>query len=241
MVNLNNVNYSYDGDKPVLKGINLKIDKGQIVAFVGASGAGKSTLLHIISGYLEPDSGSAQILGNLISKPNKQCAVMFQDDNLFPWLTVQKNIELGLKITGEKDRKEDIDRLISTLGLSDLVNKKPNQLSGGQRQRVAFARSLATSPDLLALDEPFSALDPHTRLRLQRLVRTTIRNINKSLILVSHSIEEVIRMADIVFVLSAGRITDQIAIPLNESDRVDPTKTRLYAQHISKALVSEEK
>ena len=236
VVNLTNIKYSYDGKKDALSDINLDIKKGQIVAFVGESGSGKSTLLHIISGYLKPNSGNAYILGDEIAKPSQRCAVMFQDDFLYPWLTVKQNIKLGLNITKKKVSNEYVTQLISILGLNELVNKKPNQLSGGQRQRVAFARSLATSPDILALDEPFSALDPHTTLRLQSLIRKTIQDIGKSLLLVSHSIEEVTRMADIVFVLNDGKIIDKLKIPLNEDDRINKDKTKPYEQKINKLL-----
>ncbi|MGB1360637.1 MAG: ABC transporter ATP-binding protein [Alphaproteobacteria bacterium] len=233
VVNLTDVNFAYDDSKTILSNINLNIKQGQIVAFVGESGAGKSTLLHIISGYIKPNSGEAYILGDKITAPTDRCAVMFQDDYLYPWLTVKDNIKLGLKITGKKVSDNYLNGLISALGLDELIDKKPNQLSGGQRQRVAFARSLATAPDILALDEPFSALDPNTTLRLQTLIRKTVKDIKKSLLFVSHSIEEVVRMADKVFILNAGKITDTVEILLNEGERDNKDKTSEYEKQIN--------
>lgn len=196
---LNNITKTYItefGELEVLKDINFTVEKGEIVAIVGPSGSGKSTLLNIISGLIKPSTGNIVVNGEI--------GYMFQRDHLFNWRTVWKNILIGLEI--KKNIKKDDELRIKTLlekyGLIEFINHYPNELSGGMRQRIALIRTLATSPNILLLDEPFSALDYQTRIDVSNDVYKIIKDENVSSILVTHDISEAISLADKIIVLS---------------------------------------
>lgn len=181
-----------------LKNVNIEINEGDFLGIVGPSGCGKSTLLSIIGGLESITKGSIE------KKDNLKIGYMLQDDCLFPWLTIYENCLIGLKInkTCTKENMENVKNLLTTYGLKDFLNNYPKDLSGGMRQRVALIRTLALKPDLLLLDEPFSALDYQTRISVSNDVCNIIKNEKKTLIIVTHDISEAISMSDRVIVLS---------------------------------------
>lgn len=196
MKNVSKTFYTEIGALDVLEDITFNLNEGEIIAIVGPSGSGKSTLLNIISKLIEPTEGEIYVDGEI--------GYMFQRDHLFNWRTVWKNIMLGLEIKKEKNQ-ENIDKtkeLLTKYGLIDFINSYPQELSGGMRQRIALIRTLATNPQVLLLDEPFSALDYQTRINVSEDIFKMIKDSNVSAILVTHNISEAIAMADRVIVLS---------------------------------------
>ena len=196
MKNVSKTFYTEIGALDVLEDITFNLNEGEIIAIVGPSGSGKSTLLNIISKLIEPTEGEIYVDGEI--------GYMFQRDHLFNWRTVWKNIMLGLK-KKKKKNQENIDKtkeLLTKYGLIDFINSYPQELSGGMRQRIALIRTLATNPQVLLLDEPFSALDYQTRINVSEDIFKMIKDSNVSAILVTHDISEAIAMADRVIVLS---------------------------------------
>lgn len=176
--------YNKDGEIKVLNDINFSLNEGEILTLLGPSGSGKSTILNILTELLKPTSGKVNITGNI--------GYMFQKDHLLEWRTIMDNILIGLEIQKKKTPEaiSRIERLLKTYGLWDFRNMYPKELSGGMRQRVALIRTLAVNPDILLLDEPFSALDYQTRILVSDDVYKIIRNEGKSAILVTHDISE---------------------------------------------------
>ena len=202
----------------VLVDINLNVKAGELVSLIGRSGCGKSTLLHIISGLLMPASGCVRIDGKTVTRPSAKWNMMFQKASLFPWMSVRQNVGLGLKFArvSKKQISERTDELLELVGLTDKAQDNIQSLSGGQQQRVALARSLATSPTVLLLDEPFSALDTFTRSALQQDVAAICKTKGITLVLVTHDIDEAVLMSDRVFVMdqNPGRVIDEIPVDL---------------------------
>jgi NitT/TauT family transport system ATP-binding protein len=192
------------GETIALKNLDLTIRDGEFCGIVGPSGCGKSTLLAIISGLLQPTEGRILLDGARIRGTNEQVGILLQKDHLFEWRTVLQNAELGLEIrgAGTAEARHRAHKLLQAYGLGGFENSYPYQLSGGMRQRVALIRTLATNPDILLLDEPFSALDYQTKLVLERDVHRIIRDNKKTALLVTHDIEEAVSMSDRVIVLS---------------------------------------
>ena len=202
----------------VLVDINLNVKAGELVSLIGRSGCGKSTLLHIISGLLMPASGCVRIDGKTVTRPSAKWNMMFQKASLFPWMSVRQNVGLGLKFArvSKMQISERTDELLELVGLTDKAQDNIQSLSGGQQQRVALARSLATSPTVLLLDEPFSALDTFTRSALQQDVAAICKKKGITLVLVTHDIDEAVLMSDRVFVMdqNPGRVIDEIPVDL---------------------------
>jgi len=197
--------------------INLSMEKGEFISLIGPSGCGKSTILSLISGLFPPTNGEIWIDDQKISGPTSKIGYMLQQDYLLSWRTIEKNILLGLEIQGrlnEKTKKHAL-YLLNEMELSNYAKSYPSQLSGGMRQRVALVRTLATNPDILLLDEPFSALDYQTKLKLEDLVVKTIRKHKKTAILVTHDISEAIAMSDrvVVFEKNPGKVKKIVKIP----------------------------
>ncbi|WP_270647351.1 ABC transporter ATP-binding protein [Paeniclostridium hominis] len=188
--------YNKEGEVKVLKNINFSLNEGEILTILGPSGSGKSTILNILTKLLEPTSGEVNIKGNI--------GYMFQRDHLLEWRNIMDNITIGLEIQHQKTPQSisKIENLLKTYGLWDFRNMYPKELSGGMRQRVALIRTLAVNPDILLLDEPFSALDYQTRILVSDDIYKIIKNENKSTILVTHDISEAISMSDKIAVLS---------------------------------------
>ena len=196
-----------------LSGISLTIAPGEFVSLIGQSGCGKSTLLSIIAGILQPSEGEVRVGGKAVTAPSPRIGYMLQQDYLFEWRTILENAMLGAEIQ-KRDMKEARDRAVHLLekcGMGNFLDQYPRALSGGMRQRVALARTLTTNPDVVLLDEPFSALDSQTRLAIADEVVDVLRGEGKSVVLVTHDIGEAVSMTDRVVVLSRrpGRIKSQ--------------------------------
>ncbi|TPW28247.1 ABC transporter ATP-binding protein [Martelella alba] len=217
---LDNISHRYRRSRGLaVSDVSLRIEASEAVALVGRSGCGKSTLLHIMSGMMRASSGSVHIDGLEVKDPSPKWVVMFQQPSLYPWMTVAENVALGLRFTG---RRREIDtrvpELLKLVELNDFGSRNVQDLSGGQQQRVALARSLAPHPDILLLDEPFSALDAFTRASLQRDVRRIAKEMGITLVLVTHDLTEAAIMADRAVVLSAnpGRLSEVVDIDLED-------------------------
>jgi NitT/TauT family transport system ATP-binding protein len=232
-----------------LSNVSLQIEEGEFVSFLGPSGCGKTTLLSIISGLLKPTEGTVLLENKPISTKKNNIGYMLQQDYLFPWKTIEENVLLGLKLSNQLNEKSKSAalQLLTQIGLNGVEKQLPKQLSGGMRQRAALVRTLATEPKLLMLDEPFSALDYQTKLKLEELVSKTLREFHKTAILVTHDIGEAIAMSDRVFLFSIrpGRLYHTFHIP-EELRRLSPFEARnhvLYSnlfQTIWKELESLE-
>lgn len=191
---LENVSHSY-GQLPVLHDLNITVKPGEFIILVGPSGCGKTTLLNILSGYLQPTSGAVNKRGII--------RTVYQQDSLFPWLTVAENIEMGLRdIADAAQRKREMQELVKLIHLEDFIDHYPHQLSGGMRQRAELARALAGESDILLMDEPFSALDYQTRLRLRNELVRLLAVKQRTVVFVTHDIEEAAQLADRVLILS---------------------------------------
>ena len=186
--------------------ITLSVAPGAFMAVVGPSGCGKSTLLNVTAGLTHPNEGSVYIYGQLLTGLNRRASYMFQQDSLFPWKTVLGNVMLGLEFRGKNGAEaEDLGRTwIDRVGLTNFADSFPHQLSGGMRKRVAMAQSWIVDPDILLMDEPFSALDIHTRLKMEQELLNIWSNSRKTVLFVTHDLEEAIALSDEVAVLSAG-------------------------------------
>jgi len=199
-----NKEFSIDaGSVKVLKDINLEINENEFISIVGASGCGKSTLLRIIGGLEKEFKGNLYSKNNKINKPGLDRGIVFQEDRLFPWLTIEKNIEFGLpEKINELEKKKIVNRYLELVGLEKFSKAYPHQLSGGMKQRVSIARGLINNPDILLLDEPFGALDAFTRMNMQREILNIWEKEKTTMILVTHDIDEAIFLADRVIVMS---------------------------------------
>lgn len=195
---------SPNGEINALEDVTLSVEDGEFVSIVGPSGCGKSTLLSLIAGLIKPTSGSIYVNGKKVKGTLREVGYMLQKDHLFDWRTILENALLGLEITKtlNKQTKEYVINLLETYGLADFKDKYPGQLSGGMRQRAALIRTLATNPQILLLDEAFSALDYQTRLAVTEDIYSIIKNENKTSILVTHDIAESISLSDRVVVLT---------------------------------------
>ncbi|MFO1294278.1 MAG: ABC transporter ATP-binding protein [Rubrivivax sp.] len=224
--------FSKQGETLALDGVSLRVAAGEFVAIIGQSGCGKSTLLSMIAGILEPSAGSVRIDGQRVTAASRRVGYMLQQDYLYEWRTILDNALLGAEI-----QKLDLGqararavRLLEKCGMRDFLHHYPRQLSGGMRQRVALARTLVTNPDVVLLDEPFSALDSQTRLAIADEVVDILRSEGKSVVLVTHDIGEAIAMTDRVIVLSRrpGRIRSQhmLRFPSVGSRRPTPFEVR---------------
>ena len=215
--NLNKKYVSHGSETPALVDINLRIEEGEFVCLLGPSGCGKSTLLKIIAGLIPATSGRIAINGRPVSGPGPERAVVFQDYALFPWMTVRDNVEFGLEARKLPlaERREVSRRLLKVVGLSDFAERFPHQLSGGMKQRVSIARALAVDPSLLLMDEPFGALDAQTRQLLQDELLRIWREYRKTVVFVTHSIEEAIYLSDRIVVMTArpGRVKQVVMVP----------------------------
>lgn len=210
------ITHTFKGQQaPTLNEIDLSISAGEQVALIGRSGCGKSTLLHMLAGLLMPSQGCVRIQGRQVTRPSAKWNMMFQKPSLYPWMSVEDNVALGLAFAGIKD-PEKVAQLLEMVGLGDKAKANTQSLSGGQQQRVALARSLATSPDVLLLDEPFSALDAFTRASLQDEVSSIAREKDLTLVMVTHDIDEAVAMADRVLIMSAnpGEIVGEFSVDL---------------------------
>lgn len=216
-------------DFTALQNINLTVNKGEFLTIVGPSGCGKSTLLDIIAGLAKPNSGEIHIDNRLITGPDLDRGIILQGYALFPWRTVRKNVEFGLEIkrTPKRQRKDISDKYINLVGLNEFEDRYPYELSGGMKQRVAIARALAYDPEVLLMDEPFAAVDAQTREILQDELLRIWEETNKTIIFVTHSIDEAVALADRVAVMSInpGKIKEIVDVKLPRPRRVGDVKS----------------
>ena len=201
-----------------VRNVSLTVEPGQFVSLIGPSGCGKSTLLNIVAGFQKPTQGTALFDGKAIERPGSDRGVVFQQYSLFPWLTVRKNVEFGLRIQGmpQSTRETNARTLLGLAGLLSFENLYPDQLSGGMKQRVGIVRALATSPQVMLMDEPFGALDAQTRTVMQEILTNMWQRFRLSVLFVTHDIEESIFLSDKIYVMTArpGSIKAEIAVPL---------------------------
>jgi NitT/TauT family transport system ATP-binding protein len=201
---------------PVLENIDLEVGDGEFVCLLGPSGCGKSTLLSAMAGFLTPTSGKIRIDGEIVRGPDPRRIFVFQERGVFPWLTVEGNIGFGLSKLSRNERSQRIDHYVKMVGLEGFEKSYPHELSGGMKQRVEVARALAVNPDVMFLDEPFGALDSITRL----IMRSELLNIwhaeRRTILFVTHDIDEAVQLADRVVVMSArpGRIQQIVFIDI---------------------------
>lgn len=227
------VNYSYhslEGETPALSNISFQVNSGEFFAIVGPSGCGKSTLLSLLSGLAKPESGSILLDQKPIEEAKSSIGYMLQKDHLFEWRNILSNVSLGLEIQGKltKENQEHIHQMLDTYGLGQFKFKRPSELSGGMRQRAALIRTLALKPDLLLLDEPFSALDYQTRLSVCDDISSILRKTKKTAIMVTHDLSEAVSVADRILVLTRrpGRVQSIVDIHFDQGDALSPMARR---------------
>lgn len=229
LVRFENVSLTYHdktGETLALDCLDFEVRRGELLGVVGPSGCGKTTVLSIISSIIKPSSGEVFIDGARPEDSRDVCGYMLQRDELFPWLTISQNVLLGAKIKKMKDRREYAYALLDKYGLCDFKDRYPSQLSGGMRQRVALIRTLATSPELLLLDEPFGALDFQTRLNVVEDVHSIIKNEKKTAVFVTHDISEAISMCDRIVILSARPAKVKKIVDLSPIGELSPLMRR---------------
>lgn len=225
--------------EPTLKNISMTIPDGSFAVLVGASGSGKSTLLHCLAGLITPSSGIVTDNGHDVVAPHPSRGVAFQRDVLFPWMSVADNIEFALaaRRLPKSDRTDQIHELLSLVGLGEEVaRQRPTELSGGMRQRVSIARVLAGEPTVMLMDEPFAALDALTRLRMQDLLIDLWTRLNRTVVFVTHDIDEAIRLGDTISVLRDGQIIERIENPLSRPRPADALADQSGYSEVRKVL-----
>ncbi len=232
LLELKDVNFSYhsvSGETYALSDISFQVNDGEFIAIVGPSGCGKSTLLSLISGLLKPESGSILLNGKDVKEAHTNIGYMLQKDHLFEWRTIYRNVLLGLEIQKKitEESKALVDQMLKDYGLYKFKDKKPSELSGGMRQRAALIRTLALQPELLLLDEPFSALDYQTRLSVCDDISSILKKAHKTAILVTHDLSEAISVADRIIVLTKrpAKIKSIVPVHMSIEDRT-PMKSR---------------
>ena len=234
------------GQEPVhaLHKVNFAVEEAEFCCILGHSGCGKTTLLNIMAGFEQVSAGSVRVNGQPVGKPSWQRTMVFQDYALFPWLTVERNIAFGLEIKGvpAADIARTVQRQVELVGLQGFESRLPHALSGGMRQRVAIARALAVDPEVALFDEPFAALDSQNRALLQdELVRIS-RATRKTMVLITHSIEEAIKLSDRIIVMTRrpGTVKANIVVDLpRPRDEEDPQVVRLKKE--LRALIADER
>ena len=229
-----------------VKGVSLQVRPGEFVSIIGPSGCGKSTLLNAVAGFTLPASGVVMLDGAPIKGPGSDRGVVFQQYSLFPWMTVRKNVEFGLKMQGMPlaERQTRARTLLGLAGLLAFENHYPAQLSGGMKQRVGIVRALATSPQVLLMDEPFGALDAQTRSVMQEILTNMWQRLRLSVLFITHDIEEAIFLSDRIYVMTArpGRIKAELKVDLPRPRQPEVTGSVQFLDMVRtiKALIREE-
>ena len=225
---------------------SIEVRPGEFISIIGPSGCGKSTLLNVVAGFVKPTSGSSTVDGKVTDKPGADRGMVFQQYSLFPWLSVRKNVEFGLRQQGvaATQREQMARTLLGLAGLLAFENHYPDQLSGGMRQRVGIVRALATSPQVLLMDEPFGALDAQTRQVMQQILTNMWQRFKLSVLFITHDIDESIYLSDRVYVMSArpGRIKAEISIDLPRPRSPDIVLTPEFLaikQHLRELINAE--
>lgn len=231
ILELDKVSLTYQseiGETQAIQNLNFSVNSGDFIAIIGPSGCGKTTILSMIAGLIKPSNGKVLFKGKEVLKPIKEIGYMLQKDELFPWRTIEKNVYLPLEIKKIKteQNKKFVKNLLDKYGLKDFLKAYPNEISGGMRQRAALIRTLAGNPEVLLLDEPFSALDYQTRLNVCDDVYSIITQEKKTAILVSHDISEALSMADKIIVLTKRPATIKNIHILDWDKTISPLKRR---------------
>jgi NitT/TauT family transport system ATP-binding protein len=203
-----------DGATDALRQVDLEVPAGQLVVLIGPSGCGKSTLLNVMAGLLAPTEGTVLAAGNEVRAPDARRGVVFQQDTAFPWMRVEDNVAYGLRAAGMAAgrRRAVVDEYLDAVGLGDHRSAWPKELSGGMRKRVAIATAFAADPDVLLMDEPFGSLDFVTRARLHALLLALWERTGKTIVFVTHDVDEALLLADRVVVLAGGAVVDDLAV-----------------------------
>lgn len=226
-----------------LRDFTLDVAPGEFVVFLGPSGCGKSTLLYMIAGLEDVSAGLIEQDGISVSEPSAERGLIFQEASLFPWLTIVDNVAFGLSIQGEpqEKRRRIASEILRSVGLGDMLDKKPDELSGGMRQRAACARALAMRPKVLMMDEPFAALDVQTRAKMQDFLLQIWRDSGASIILVTHSIDEAIALADrvVVFTARPGQVKEIVPIDLPRPRPARDPRYHAYRDRFTELLAAE--
>jgi NitT/TauT family transport system ATP-binding protein len=235
-----------------LRGIDLDGAPGEFVALLGPSGCGKSTLLYLMSGLEATSAGEIWSFGERVETPSPERSLIFQETSLFPWLSVWQNVSFGLSIKGVAvaERKDVARRALARVGLSEAMDKRPDELSGGMRQRVAVARALAMRPKVLLMDEPFAALDVQTRAKMQDFLLDVWRGSGASVVFVTHHIDEAVALADrvVVFTARPGRVKTIVPVDLprprdlfsREAEALRRQLTGLLRDEVDRAFAEQE-
>ncbi|QHO74574.1 sulfonate ABC transporter ATP-binding protein [Bradyrhizobium sp. CCBAU 051011] len=237
---------SNDNEVVAVSDVSLNVKPGEFVSLIGPSGCGKSTLLSVVAGFVKPTRGEAILDGKPITRPGSDRGVVFQQYSLFPWLSVRKNVEFGLKMAGvdRYKRSTTARSLLDLAGLLSFENHYPDQLSGGMKQRIGIVRALATSPQVLLMDEPFGALDTQTRVVMQEILTNIWQQFRISVLFITHDIEESIFLSDRIYVMTArpGRIKAEIKVPLPRPRTPEMTDTPEFINLVQelKGLIREE-
>lgn len=242
-IRFENVGMRYGGARDgmtVVDDISFDIHEGEFIAIIGPSGCGKTTLMNMVAGFVQPSRGRVLLDGQPVQGPGPDRGVIFQEYGVFPWLTVRQNIEFGLRLsasgTPAAECRRISERYMALMGLSDFADHHPKHLSGGMRQRLALARAYAVKPAFLLMDEPFGALDAQTRSAMQDLLLEVLRSEGKTVMLITHSVEEAIYLASRIVVVTArpARIRSIIDVPFSyprgEALHEDPRFGQLRAQ-----------
>jgi NitT/TauT family transport system ATP-binding protein len=241
---LSEIDKNFDSTSvPALRGVSITTEPGEFVVVVGPSGCGKSTLLNVAAGMYRPDRGTVTLDGQPVTGPGPERAMVFQEHGLFPWLTALQNVEFGLKMAGipRKERQERAFDALKMVHLSNSPNKLVHELSGGMRQRVAIARALVMDPAVLLMDEPFAALDAQTRTLLHEQLQDLWIRTRKTILFVTHSVGEAVRLADRIIVLHAhpGRVRRQVTVPLPHPRNFD-SKQITELVHLVRTEIEDE-
>ncbi|HKS23115.1 MAG TPA: ABC transporter ATP-binding protein [Thermoanaerobaculia bacterium] len=240
MISIRGVTKSF-GEIVALDGIDLEVARGEFVCLLGPSGCGKSTLLNAVAGFVPPTSGEILANGTRVTEPGPDRGMVFQEYALFPWMTVRANVAFGLEMRGERDVRGKVDTLLSKLRLSEFADRFPKDLSGGMRQRVAIARVLALDSPILLMDEPFGALDALTRRNLQDELLRIWGELRKTILFVTHSIDESLYLADRIAVMTyrPGRIKAIVPVPSPHPRDMSSPEFNAMKRELS-AMVMEE-
>jgi sulfonate transport system ATP-binding protein len=251
MLVLESVGKTYPNGVHALEGVSLTVNPGEIVAVIGGSGSGKSTLLRAISGLDTPSTGRVVLDGEQVTEPHEKIGIVFQEPRLLPWLSVAQNVAFGLEDKPRSEREARVATALHRVGLAEKASVWPRELSGGQAQRVAIARALVPRPEVLLLDEPFSALDAFTRTDLQDHLLDLWADLKPTLVLVTHDVEEAIVLADRIIVLRPhpGRVYEEIVADLprprdRQSAAFDFAKRRVLAaldKSLNRAVTTDDR
>lgn len=235
-LSVNQLHFSYSANKPLLKDINFQLKKGSVGALLGASGSGKTSLLRCIAGFEKPDSGTIQMNGHTLSSPqefvaphHRQVGYLFQSLALFPHMSVEENVRYGLNTWSPEAQEARLSELFKLIDLEKHRHRYPQHLSGGERQRVALARALAPHPSLLLMDEPFSSLDPDLRVHLRSEIKSILKKLEMTCLIVTHDYEDAYQMADYVGQIKEGNLLSWK--PVNEVFELSSRPMPVFKSH----------